>query len=147
MVLLVDSSAWIFEAFVVQFADFVVRFVVHQLGSQTRVLCTGPVTNLHSIWLAFTIRCNKVCILYKHWIKVYVSCFLRCPKTAEPSAPPCISVVPEATLEASWRPLKCALSAQKVIQEFETETRELLGGAKEISVLLDEGSLIGPLSK
>ena len=36
---------------------------------------------------------------------------------------PCFSVVPEATQEASQGPM----SAQKVLQGSETETRELLG--------------------
>ena len=44
---------------------------------------------------------------------------------------PCISVVPEATHEAS---LKGAMSAQKALQGSETETRALLGGTVENSV-------------
>ena len=44
------------------------------------------------------------------------------------------SVVPEAMHEASRGPLKGAVSAQKVLQGSETETRELLGGTKETSV-------------
>ena len=50
---------------------------------------------------------------------------LRCPY---------ISVVPEATYEASRGPEKGAVSAQKALQGFETETRELLGGTEENSV-------------
>ena len=44
-------------------------------------------------------------------------------------------------------PLKGAMSAQKVLQGSETETRELLGGMKEYCVLPDEGSLICPPGK
>ena len=47
---------------------------------------------------------------------------------------PCISVVPEATHEASRGPLKGAVSAQKAVEGSETETRELLGGTEENSV-------------
>ena len=46
----------------------------------------------------------------------------------------CISVVPEATHEASRGPEKGAMSAQKGLQGSETETRELLGGTEENSV-------------
>ena len=42
--------------------------------------------------------------------------------------------VPEATHEASRGPLKGAVSAQKALQGFEMETRELLGGTEENSV-------------
>ena len=45
-----------------------------------------------------------------------------------------ISVVPETTHEASWGPLKGAMSAQKALQGSERETRELLGGTTENSV-------------
>ena len=44
---------------------------------------------------------------------------------------PCISVVPEATHEASQGPLKGTVSAKKALQGSETETRELLGGTEE----------------
>ena len=47
---------------------------------------------------------------------------------------PCISVVPEATHEASRGPEKGAVSAQKALRGSETGTRELLGGAEEDSV-------------
>ena len=47
---------------------------------------------------------------------------------------PLISVVPEATHEASRGPFKGAVSAQNAIQGSETETRELLGGTTENSV-------------
>ena len=47
---------------------------------------------------------------------------------------PCISVVPEATHEASRGPEKGAVSAQKALRGSETETRELLGGTEENSV-------------
>ena len=46
---------------------------------------------------------------------------------------PCISVGLEATHTLNWLPLKGATSAQKALQEFKTETRKLLGGAKEKS--------------
>ena len=46
----------------------------------------------------------------------------------------CISVVPEATHEASRGPEKGAMSAQKALRGSETETRELLGGTEENSV-------------
>ena len=45
----------------------------------------------------------------------------------------CISVVPEATHEASRGPKKGAVSAQKALRGSETETRELLGGREENS--------------
>ena len=47
---------------------------------------------------------------------------------------PCISVVPEATHEASRGPEKGAVSAPKALRGSETETRELLGGTQENSV-------------
>ena len=47
---------------------------------------------------------------------------------------PCFSVVLEATHEASPGPLKGAVSAQKALRGFETETRELLGGTEENSI-------------
>ena len=47
---------------------------------------------------------------------------------------PCISVVPEATHEASRGPKKGAVSAQKALRGSKTETRELLGGTEENSV-------------
>ena len=47
---------------------------------------------------------------------------------------PCISVVPEATNEASQGPLKSAVLAQKALQGSERETWELLGGTEEKSV-------------
>ena len=46
---------------------------------------------------------------------------------------PCISVVPEATHEASQGPLKGDVSAQKALQGSETETREFLGETEENS--------------
>ena len=52
---------------------------------------------------------------------------------------PCISVVLEATHEASRGPEKGAVSAQKALRGFETETRELLGGTEENSVSLMRG--------
>ena len=52
---------------------------------------------------------------------------------------PCISVVPEATPEASRWPEKGAVSAQKALRGSETETRELLGGTEENSVSLTRG--------
>ena len=52
---------------------------------------------------------------------------------------PCISVVPEATHEASRGPEKGAVSAQKALRGSETETRELLGGTEENSVSLMRG--------
>ena len=45
-----------------------------------------------------------------------------------------ISVVPEATHDASRGPEKGAVSAQKALRGSETETRELLGGTEENSV-------------
>ena len=45
-----------------------------------------------------------------------------------------MSVVPEATQEASWGPKKGTVSAQKALRGSETETRELLGGTVENSV-------------
>ena len=50
---------------------------------------------------------------------------------------PCFSVVPEATHEASRGPLKGAVSAQKALQGSKTETRQLLGGTKEKSIIPD----------
>ena len=47
---------------------------------------------------------------------------------------PCISVVLEATHEASWGPLKGSVSAQKALQGSEKETRRLLGGTEDNSV-------------
>ena len=47
---------------------------------------------------------------------------------------PCLSVVPEATHEASHGPLKGAVLAQKALQGCEKEMRELLGGTTENSV-------------
>ena len=44
----------------------------------------------------------------------------------------CISVVPEATHEASRGPEKGTVSAQKALQGSETETRELLGGTESL---------------
>ena len=55
---------------------------------------------------------------------------------------PCFSVVPAATYKTSRGPLKGAVSTLKALQGFKTETRELLGGAKEIYVLPDKGSMI-----
>ena len=52
---------------------------------------------------------------------------------------PCISVVPEATHEASRVPLKGAVSAQKALQGSETETSELLGATEENSISLTRG--------
>ena len=49
--------------------------------------------------------------------------------------------------EGSRGPLKGVASAQKALQGSETETRELLGGTKENSILLKEGSLICPPGK
>ena len=48
----------------------------------------------------------------------------------------CISVVPDATYEASHMPLKAAVSVQKALQVWDgaRETRELLGGTEENSV-------------
>ena len=43
--------------------------------------------------------------------------------------------------------LESAMSAQKALQGFETETRELLGGTTENSVSPDKGSLICPPGK
>ena len=54
---------------------------------------------------------------------------------------PCICVVPEATHEAKLRALEGdSVSAQKALQGSETETRELMGGTKEINILTDDGS-------
>ena len=47
---------------------------------------------------------------------------------------PFFSVVPEAMHEESQGPLKGTVSAQKALQGFETETRELLGETIENSV-------------
>ena len=38
--------------------------------------------------------------------------------------------------------MKSVVAVQKALQMFGTETRELLGGTRENSVLLDEGSLM-----
>ena len=46
----------------------------------------------------------------------------------------CISLVPESTHEASWGPLKGAVSAQKALCGPKTNTRELLGGTIENSI-------------
>ena len=43
----------------------------------------------------------------------------------------CLSLVPEATQEASWGPLKGAVSAQKALQGSMMEMKELMGGTKE----------------
>ena len=45
-----------------------------------------------------------------------------------------MSVVPEATHEASQGPEKGAVSAQKALRGSGTETKELLGGTEENSV-------------
>ena len=47
---------------------------------------------------------------------------------------PCISTVVGAMHEASRGTLKGAVSAQKSLQGYETETRESLGGTEENSV-------------
>ena len=60
---------------------------------------------------------------------------------------PCFSVALEATHEASQGPLKGAMSAQKSLQGFETEARELLGGTEEDSVSPTRGTLICPPGK
>ena len=60
---------------------------------------------------------------------------LRPPRLAQQTCrSPCISVVPEATHEASRGPKKGAVSAQKALRGSETETRELLGVTEENSV-------------
>ena len=41
-----------------------------------------------------------------------------------------------------WEPSKCAVSAQKALQGSETETKELLRGTEEFSIIPDEGSFI-----
>ena len=46
----------------------------------------------------------------------------------------CFSVVPEAIQNTSREPLTEAVSAQKSLQGYETETKELLGGPKEKSI-------------
>ena len=48
-------------------------------------------------------------------------------------------VVPEATHAASRGTLKAAVSAQKVLEGSETETRELLGGTEVKSVSPTKG--------
>ena len=66
---------------------------------------------------------------------VVVDCVLGPPRLAQHTCwCPCISVVPDATHEASRGPEKDAVSAQKALQWSETETRELLGGTEENSV-------------
>ena len=50
-----------------------------------------------------------------------------------------MSVIPEAMHKASRGPLKGAVSIQKALQRSKTETRELLRGMQENSVLPDEG--------
>ena len=52
------------------------------------------------------------------------------------------SGVTKAMHEASRALLKGAVSAQKNIQEFNTEMRKLLGGREENSVSPNEGSFI-----
>ena len=52
---------------------------------------------------------------------------------------PCISAVPKAMHEVSRGPLKGAFSAQKAFQEFESETRELLGVTEENNVSVTGG--------
>ena len=46
----------------------------------------------------------------------------------------CISVVLEATHEASPEPLKDTVSAQKALQGSKSDNRKLLGGTEENSV-------------
>ena len=46
----------------------------------------------------------------------------------------CISVVLEATHEASPEPLKDTVSAQKALQGSKSEMKELLGGTEDNSV-------------
>ena len=71
-------------------------------------------------------------------IKVFVICFIGVPGhpllAQHTCQCPCISVVLEATLKASQGPLKNALSAQKALQGFKTETRKLLAGTEEKSI-------------
>ena len=52
-----------------------------------------------------------------------------------------MSVVLEATQEASRGPLKGTVSAQKAPQGSEAETRELLEGTEEEKYFFDEGSM------
>ena len=77
---------------------------------------------------------EKKCVFNKRKIKVCVSWYdgvLGPPRLARHTwRCLCISVVPEATHEASQGPLKGAMSAQKAFQGSETETRELLGGTE-----------------
>ena len=84
--------------------------------SQSQGQIPGLVTNSILFCWLFTIkdRCKKVRFQQTH-----------------NEVCPCFSVVPETTHEASRAPLKDAMSAQKVIQESETETRELLGGREK----------------
>ena len=76
---------------------------------------------------------NK-CVFYKRTIKVCVSCCWWCPGTSATSAPHLMVSLylwcSEAAHEASWGPLKSAVSVQKALQGSETETRELLGGTE-----------------
>ena len=53
--------------------------------------------------------------------------------------PPCFSIIPEVTHEASQGPLKGTESAEKALQGSETERRKLLGGTDEKSVYLMRG--------
>ena len=64
---------------------------------------------------------DKKCVSNKLTIKVGVSSFLWCPGTSAPA-----SGVPEATQEASRKPLKGAASAQKAFSGSQIEAQEFL---------------------
>ena len=65
----------------------------------------------------------KKCVFNKRTIKVCVSCCWPLRPARHTWLCPCISVVPEATHEASQGPKKGAVAAQKALQGSETRRR------------------------
>ena len=103
-------------------------------------LVTNSIYSVDFSQLRIGVKCAFSTNAQPRFASVVVDSVLGPPRLARHTYRcPCISVVPEATHEASRRPEKGAVTAQKVLRGSETETRELLGGTEENSVSLMRG--------
>ena len=114
------------------------------------ILITGLVTNSKFCWL-FKDRCEKVCFLQTHnqgLRQLFFDCVLGPLRQAWPTWQcPCRIEVPKAMHEASWRPLKGPVSAQKALSRVWDGDKGVAGRNGREKCYPDEGSLICPPDK
>ena len=116
------------------------KWGIFLVRSPTQLYCVGFLQS----------RISENVVFWQRNINIYTSCFQWHNGISKPSHCTsvtaqfsCFSIVLEEMSRRGWRPLKGAVSAQKALQEAETETRELLIRTEDNNIIPgDEGSLI-----